>query len=117
MKPRKIIFAGIFALTITSCMEVGEIKVQNKVHNAKLESISFGDISIYESLLPGETSEEVQIRDFKESFPKSNQLEFYMVGDGNKVYLKTKEYYTLDSGETLLIVIADSTEVINPMAD
>jgi hypothetical protein len=96
-------------------MDSGEIKVQNKVHNTKLENISFGDFSVYSSLLPGETSTEVKVTDKKESFPKINQLEFYMVSNGNRVYLKTKNSYQLEAGGALLITISDSTEVINPL--
>lgn len=100
---------------MASCMENGKIQIQNKVHNSKLENISFGDVSVYYSLLPGETSTVVTVKDKKESFPKINQLEFYMVSNGNKVYLKTKSTYELNSGETLLITILDTTAVINPL--
>lgn len=100
---------------IISCQEEGKIKVLNKLPNTRLENISFGDVSIYSSLLPGETSTEVTVTDKKGSFPKINQLEFYMVSSGNKVYLKTKAKYSLDYGETLLITISDTTEVINPL--
>ena len=113
-----------FIILIISCFllvscddETGKIKIQNKVHNTKLDNISFGNFSIYYSLLPGETSTEVTITDKKESFPKINQLEFYMESNGNKVYLKTKNKYKLDSGETLLITISDTTEVINPLLE
>ena len=95
-------------------MEKASVKVTNKVHNAKLESVSWGDVSIASSLMPGETSEETTIKDYKESFPFSNQLEFYMVADGNSVYLKTKVYYNLDIDDNLVIEINDTTEVINP---
>lgn len=115
MKTLTILIVSCFLLT--SCMEEGKIKVQNKVHNTKLENISFGDVSVYYSLLPGETSTEVTVSDYKESFPKINQLEFYMVSNGNKVYLKTKNKYILDYGETLLITISDTTEVINPLIE
>jgi hypothetical protein len=98
-----------------SCQEVGRIKVQNKLPNTKLDNISFGDISIYYSLLPGETSSEVTVSDSKRSFPKINQLEFYMESNGNKVYLKTKKKYRLDSDETLTITVSDTTQVINPL--
>ena len=105
----------LLSFGITSCMDSGEIKVQNKVHNTKLENISFGDVSVYSSLLPGETSTEVKVTDKKDSFPKIHQLEFYMVSNGNRVYLKTKKNYQLEAGTTLLITISDSTEVINPL--
>lgn len=113
MKTLTILIVSCFLLT--SCIEKGRIKIQNKVHNTKLENISFGNVSVYYSLLPGETSSEVKISDYKESFPIINQLEFYMVSNGNRVYLKTKNKYKLDYNETLLIIISDTTEVINPL--
>jgi len=112
---KTIILFSITCLLLTSCMEKGKIKVENRVHNTKLESISFGDVSVYSSLLPGETSNEVAVIDKKNAFPIKNQLEFYMVSNGNKVYLKTKYSYSLDYDETLLITISDTTEVINPL--
>ena len=115
MKP--IIILIISSFWITSCMDSGEIKVQNKVHNTKLENISFGEVSVYSSLLPGETSTKIKVTDKKELFPIINQLEFYMVSNGNRVYLKTKNHYQLNSGETLLITISDSTKVINPLIE
>jgi len=112
---KAILVLLVSSFFITSCMDSGEIKIQNKVHNSKLENISFGEVSVYSSLLPGETSTGVKVADEKELFPKINQLEFYMVSNGNRVYLKTKGSYQLNSGETLLITISDSTEVINPL--
>jgi len=113
MKTFLILIAS--CILITSCMEEGKIKVQNKVHNSKIENISFGNLSIYSSLLPGQTSEEVSVSDYRSKFPFVKQLEFYMESNGNKVYLKTKKAYELDYGETLLITITDTTEVINPL--
>jgi hypothetical protein len=112
---KTFIILVVSCFLITSCMEDGRIKVQNKVHNARLDNISFGKVSIYYSLLPGQTSDEVIVSLKKEAFPVLRQLEFYMENDGNKVYLKTKNKYRLDYGETLLITISDSTEVINPL--
>lgn len=115
MKP--ILAILVSSLLITSCMEDGKIKVQNNVHNVKLESINFEKISVCYSLLPGQSSDPVKVTDHKESFPKISQLEFYMVSNGNRVYLKTKNKYKLDYGETLLIVISDTTKVINPLLE
>jgi len=113
MKTLITLIASCFLL-ISCHNETGTLKVENKVHNTKLENISFGNVSVYSTLLPGETSTEVIIKDKKESFPKINQLEFYMESNGNKVYLKTKNKYKLEAGENLLITISDTTEVINP---
>jgi hypothetical protein len=103
---------------IASCEdEKGIIIIQNKVHNTKLDEIRFEDTFIRSSLLSGETTNEVTITDKKESFPKNNQLQFYMENNGKRVYLKTKDSYQLDAGKTLLIIIYDSTKVINPLLE
>ena len=113
----KILIISLLMLGLTSCMEEGEFEVRNRVHNVQLENISWGDYSVYENLLPGEKSEAVSVRDWKNTFPKKHYLEFYMVGGGNRVYLRTKEKYELDYDNTITIVISDSTEVINPLLD
>ena len=111
---KKIIF--LFAIVgIYSCgYDKGNIKVQNNVHNVKLESISWGDYSITYSLITGEESNEVTIEDKKGTFPKMNDLNFYMVSGDKRVFLKTKEKYILNADQNLTIVISDSTEVLNP---
>jgi hypothetical protein len=104
------------AVMLFSCEEYdkGKIKVQNKIHNVKLESINWGDYSITYSLLTGEESDEVTIEDKKGTFPKINDISFYMVSSGKKVYLKTKSKFKLDADQNLTIVISDTTSVLNP---
>ena len=111
----KAVFIIFIAFLTTSCYESGKIKVVNKVHNVKLENISWGDVSVYKYLLPGESSDEIEITDKKKNFPMINQLEFYMVSNGRRVFLKTKAEYSLDYDETLEIVISDTTKLLNPM--
>ncbi len=101
-------------LALTACTEQAEIKVQNLVHNASLEDINYGDYSIEYLLYPGKTSDGRVITDDAQNWPKSEQVEFYMVRDGNMVYLRTRASYTLNPDDELLIVIADTTEVISP---
>ena len=110
----KRLFFIFFAISLYSCTERGYIKVQNKVHNARLENISWGDYSVGNSLLTGEDSGEQTIADSKESFPKMAEVSFYMVNAGKRVYLKTKAKYSLDIDEHLSIVISDTTAVLNP---
>ena len=121
MKTRIIILLSLIAACIFSCddeeMVKGVVTVQNKVHNARLESINFGDNGVSYSLLPGQSSGKVTIEDYKEFFPKVSQLEFKMVRNGNTVYLKTNEICQLNYGDTLSIVIDDSTEVFNPITE
>jgi hypothetical protein len=113
MKKFYILFFFI-AIVFTSCEESANIRVQNLVHNASLENINYGDYPVTYSLYPGETSSKADIRDKKDSWPKISQLEFFMVRDGNRVYLKTKFGYQLEIDQDLKIVIADTTEVVSP---
>ena len=107
----------LILMILSACMGEGKIRVQNNVHNVRLESINWGDYSLDYSLLPGETSETFLIRDLQGEFPMDHPLEFYMVAEGNSVYLKTKTIYRLDLNDDLLIEINDTTEVINPSLD
>ncbi|KAA6337195.1 hypothetical protein EZS27_014697 [termite gut metagenome] len=81
------------------------------------EVISYGNIYIgYKSLLPGETASEI-ISDGRDEvkFPMSAQLQFYMISGTNKVFLKSKEVYSLNADQHRKIVINNNTEVVNPM--
>lgn len=106
--------ATLFALIATSCVEKGTVVVTNRVSNAQIESISFNDYAIYGTLLPGQSSTKLEIKELKNKFPFTGPIEFYMTSGSNKVYLKTKESFYLDYDQNLVIVISDSTEVINP---
>ena len=114
MKTKIILMAFLVALIATSCTEKGTVIVTNKVSNAKIESISFNDYAIYGTLLPGQSSDKLEIKELKDKFPFTGQIKFYMSSGGNKVYLKTKQSFQLDYDQDLVIVISDSTEVINP---
>ena len=111
---KNLLFILILVMVCSCEYDKGTIKVQNKVHNVKLESVNWGNYSITYSLLTGEESDEVTIEDKKGTFPKINDLSFYMVSSGKRVYLKTKSKYQLDVDQNLTIVITDSTAVVNP---
>ncbi|MDR3246267.1 MAG: hypothetical protein LBT50_07525 [Prevotellaceae bacterium] len=105
--------ASVFFL---SCDEEAKIQVTSKVHNVRLDNISYSNVRIGTYLLPGETVEATITDRYRDiSFPLSAQLEFYMAKGDKRVYLKTKEYFKVNKDETLKITIADDTELINPM--
>ena len=118
---KKFIYISFISLIplFVSCEEEleGIVKVQNKVHNVKLEQIMWNGRQLTYSLLPGETSDDVIFTDYKEFFPKTDVLEFYMTANDKRVFLKTRESYTLNAGGELTIVISDDTEVVNPMTE
>jgi hypothetical protein len=109
-----LMFAGAFLFL--SCTNEAKVQVTNKVHNVRLDDISFSKLQVGSDLLPGESTE-ITITDKYEdiSFPLIAPLEFYMVKGDKRVYLKTKEYFKVDKDETLQIVINDNTELVNPM--
>ncbi|MBN2744437.1 hypothetical protein LX69_02595 [Breznakibacter xylanolyticus] len=111
-----IITTLLIIITLTGCIdyEEGTIRVQNKVHNVALQSINWGEYGIYDYVMTGETSAKRTISDEKENWPKTFQLEFYMTANGNLVYLKTRNKYTLNYNEDLIITISDTTDVYNP---
>ena len=111
---KKIFLPCLFVMLLSSCYDKAHISVQNKVHNATITQIRWDDYSLGHSILPGETSKEKEIFDKKETFPKTSVVKFYLKRGDNQVYLETKYAFTLDSGDKLVIIISDTTQVINP---
>ena len=104
----------LLVLTLSSCYDKAKITIQNKVHNATLEQVSWDKHSVASSLLPGEGST-ITIRETPNyRFPKKSVVKFYMKREGNQVYLETKYSFLLDADDNLLIVISDTTQVVNP---
>jgi len=114
----KIIFFLFASILLSGCYNEAKVQVTNKVHNVRLDNISFSKIPIGSYLLTGETAETILSDKYKDvSFPISSQLDFYMVKGDKRVYLRTKDYYRVDKDETLAVVITDDTELINPMKE
>ena len=105
----------ILVLMLFSCEEEAKITIQNNVHNATLEQISWDKYSIGHSLMPGVKSQKYTVYGHKNDFPKTSMVKFYMKRNGNQVYLETKNTFTLNIDDDLLIIISDTTEVINPL--
>jgi hypothetical protein len=116
MKTKIIIGLFASAFLFPSCEKEAKIQVTNNVHNVRLDNISFSKVQIGSYLLPGESTETtITDKNRNISFPLSEPLEFYMVKGDKRVYLKTKDYFNVDDGETLKIIIDDDTELTNPM--
>ena len=117
MKSKHVILLLLSCVFFASCEDdKSVIRITNNVHNVKLDKISFADIAIGSNLLPGESAEETISEYYTEvSFPLSSQIEFYMVSADKRVFLKTKETFTLKANDKLSIIIDDNTEVVNPM--
>ncbi|MCL2327426.1 MAG: hypothetical protein FWC39_02805 [Bacteroidetes bacterium] len=103
----------LFSLTLSSCYEKAKITIQNNVPNAVLQRINWDDYPIASSLLPGE-KRTYTVDDAKSKFPKESVVKFYMKRGDNQVYLETKQIFTLNINDDILIVISDTTQVVNP---
>lgn len=106
----------LLVFSALSCTEEATVQVTNNVHNVRLDDISF-KVAIGTAAYPGETIERKLRGGFggEVSFPVRAQLEFYMVKGDKRAYLKTKEFFSVDDGGTLKIVLTDDTELVNPL--
>ena len=116
---KRVVPILLFFLLFTSCNEdTAYLEIVNKVSNVKLENMVFDDYLLsHRSILPGESTGKIELSEHYGgiSFPKTGQIQFYMVSGENKVFLKTKESFTLNKDKHLIIEITNETEVINPI--
>ena len=111
---KKFFFTGLMVIILSSCYDKANISIQNKVHNATLEQVSWDNHSVASSLLPGEGNTITVHEGYEYHFPRKSVVKFYMKRGDKQVYLETKYAFTLDVDDNLLIVISDTTQVINP---
>lgn len=110
-----LVIASVFVMFSCKKYKSANISIQNNVHNVKLTNISWGDYYLSDVLLPGVTSDKYYIEDEDDFWPKTNNVEFYMEKGLNRVYLKTKYKFTLNSDDDITIIISDTTSVVNPI--
>lgn len=111
----KYAFILFVVAALYSCNEKAYVKIENRVHNAALKNISWENHAVTETLFSGETSDELLIVDRKEEFPKKGVVKFYMERNRQRIYLETKYEFLLDAGQNLMIIISDTTAVVNPV--
>ena len=111
MKFKHLIIISLIFLS--SCMGKGGVKVQNNIQQVTLQKVSWESFSIADTLNFGITSGEKQITDEKNYFPKIGSVEFYMVSSGKRLHLKTQQTYRLENNGALLIILSDTTKLIN----
>lgn len=116
MKNLSIIVIIALSISLFSCQKKGEIQISNNVHNVKLETVSFNDDVIAYDLYTGASSDVREYNDFKNTFPRTSTVEFYMVSGGNRVFLITKDEFSVEIDKKTIVVIDDQTEVVNPAA-
>jgi hypothetical protein len=105
----------LFVILLVSCDDDATIKVINRIPNIQLKQVSFDKYSVAYSLLPGETGS-YEIVDKPKYFPKRGVIKFYMVKGDNQIYLETKEVFTLNADQELLIEISEDMELVNGLS-
>mgnify|MGYP003624882624 FL=1 len=101
-------------MTLQSCIESGEIQIQNNISQVKILDVKWGDHLLSSELLPGETSEQLTIKNSVEKLPSSQKVSFKMTANNKTIYLETQGTYLLDEDDDLLIILTDQTIVQNP---
>lgn len=114
MKARFIFSAlPLLALLFAGCYKEATVRVTNRVHNVQLDNINFDKFGIGSRILPGESTPELTVSEYDDvRFPLSAPLQFYMIKGDRRVFLTTKEHYTLNADDRLEIVVSDDTEVV-----
>lgn len=116
MKKTYFVFIILILLISQACKrQEGKVSIQNNISNVRVTDVSWVNYNLAGNLLPGQTSSERTIIEYeKNKFPKIGNVRFTMTANDKSIYLETIEEYRLDEGQTLEIVLNDSTEVFNP---
>lgn len=113
MKTKHLIPIAFALMTLQACYKPGEIKVQNNIDRVEILDVKWGDIRVASSLLPGETSDKIDIEKRQETLPSSHTVSFVMMANDKLVYLETVESFSLDEDEEIVIELNDETKVSN----
>jgi hypothetical protein len=117
-RSRGIITLLIFFTTALASCGYGELKVSNQLAKVKISQVNWGPIFVEYQLLPGQTSQKVQVYSSGEvDLPESHFLSFYLEYNGAKVYLETIESFRLKKDQQLEIIIDSTTLVSNPLTE
>ena len=115
---KKILFLCLISITFISCVDkTSTVQVKNMLPKAVLENVYWGDQHIASQLGPGQSSHAIQISGYQTELPTSKPVKFYLNLNGDKVYLETKKSYQVGIDEEVLILIMDTTQVINPLLE
>lgn len=100
----------------------GEITVQNLIHGAVIKDVRWGDLFLAGELLPGEKSAKQRVHDANEAsygvdLPAAYPIKFYMEVQGDRLYLQTRELYSLDTQIKTDVILSDTTQVYNPVLE
>lgn len=110
---KKLIFLFLPFL-LQACYEPGEIKIENRISNARITDVYWGPVFLASDLLPGESSQVRTIEKDEEELPSAYKVSFVMKANNQSVFLETEELFNLDEDQSLNIILDDNTAVFNP---
>ncbi len=99
---------------LQSCYKSGKLQIQNNISQVKIYDVEWGDLYIASELLPGESSDKIEILKYDEKLPASHKVSFKMTANQSTIYLETSQEYLLDEDGYLVINLNDDTKVENP---
>ena len=111
-----LIILLVSAALLIGCNEEeyeAKLTIENDVSGTTITQIYFGDFNVGYQLLPGQKNEQ-RFLGYAEEWPKTGNVSFVMQANQKQVYLQTRASYTLNPNDDLLIVISDTTAVVNP---
>lgn len=116
---KKIILLSLalmsLAVLAVSCDDGTTLRITNKIGGVALEELYIGDEFIRSAqLLPGES---VTVDFLKYKLPLTGQISFYMTSGSNKIYLRTKQSYTIRYTDHIIVDIENDTEVESVMTE
>jgi hypothetical protein len=107
--------------TLASCIKESKIRVQNMLPKAIVKNVEWAGVPISSQILPGQTSNEITIYENESYYdiklPASKPVKFYISLNGDLVFVQTKASFRLNEDDDLTIVIADTTQVFNPLLE
>ena len=112
----KYILSALVVFFLASCKDPSSIVIENNLSKAIILNAEWGGEPIAAQLIPGESSDKIEF-DFYSGFdfPESYAISFYLMVNGDMVYLETKEPVTIGEEENVVFSINDSTKVYNPL--
>lgn len=109
---KSILILFFLGFILSSCKDDGSIVLINRISNAKISDVRWGDTRIAGEILPGESQEKkVDKSDLKKK--QEHKITFTMQAKQKSVYLSTIRTYIVNFGETTEIILEDSTKVSN----
>lgn len=114
MKTIKLLGIIMGFIALQSCYKPGEIQIQNNISKAEIINVEWGDILIASELIPGQSSNKIEITKRMKKLPSTQKISFTMRANGQTVFLRTNDSYALDEDDFLHIILNDDTPVYNP---